>query len=107
MALGMTYDDYWYGDVFKARAFLQADIERQKRTNETAWLFGAYVYNALNATVGNLFMDKNDEPNRYPSEPISFDEKQSEEKKLKEQEAERNRLVAYLNAVALNRRNNS
>lgn len=107
MALGMTYEDYWYGDVLKARAFLKADIERQKRTNETAWLFGAYVYNALTATVGNLFKDKNSEPNRYPTEPICFDAEKIEEKKLKEQEAERNRLIAYLNAVALNRKNNS
>ena len=107
MALGMTYEEYWYGDVFKARAFLKADIERQKRENNTAWLFGAYVFKALSATVGNLFIGKNDEPNRYPTEPIPLDAEKIEEKKIQEQEAEKKRLVAYLNAVALNRKNNS
>jgi hypothetical protein len=102
MAIGMTYEEYWYGDVLKARAFWEADQERQKRENEKAWLYGVYVCKALEATVGNIGKKRGDTLNEYPQEPIDFDGSRAEERRAQEEERERNRLVAYLNAVAYN-----
>ena len=70
MAIGMTYDQYWYGDVHMARAFYKADRLRQKRMNDEAWLYGAYVARAVEATICNAFRGKGDPPAKYPEEPI-------------------------------------
>lgn len=100
MALGMTYEDYWYGDVFKARAFLKADAIRQERYNELAWLFGLYNAKALEATVGNIFRDENSPAISYPQEPYRRGTSEEKAKKLEaESEQERLRLVAHLNRV--------
>lgn len=109
MAFGMTYDEYWYDDVLKARTYANADKEKQERINEQAWLFGFYVYKALGATVGNIFAAKNAKPIEYPSEPIGYENRKTEAQKQKEQEAEQKaeqaRLVAHLNKIAEARRN--
>ena len=81
MSMGMTYDQYWYGDPLMVRAFFKADKLRQKRVNEEAWLYGAYVYHALAATVGNMGNKKGETPIKYPTEPMEIDrpkEKQEE-----------------------------
>ena len=87
MALGMTYDQYWYGDVHMVRAFYKADRLRQKRMNEEAWLFGAYVYKALDASICNAFREKGT-PVKYPEAPVWKDEWLGEEER-KESFAER------------------
>ena len=91
MALGMTYDQYWYGDPLMVRAFYKADKLRQERMDEEAWLHGVYMVNALNATVGNAFRKQGQSPIEYPKEPISLTRRKEEEKarteKAKEQEA--------------------
>ena len=74
MAIGMTYEQYWFGDVHMARAFFKAEKLRQKRMNDEAWLYGAYVMRALDATVCNAFRKKSDPPSEYPKQPIWNDE---------------------------------
>ena len=90
MALGMTYEQYWYGDPLMVRAFYKADKIRQQRMNDEAWLYGAYVYRALAATVGNMFKKEGTKPIEYPQKPIEFsveEESQEDKEKLEEQEA--------------------
>ena len=72
MALGMTYEQYWYGDPLMVRAFYKAEQIRQERMNEEAWLHGAYVYRALDATVGNIVRKKGAKPAEYPDKPIEL-----------------------------------
>ena len=106
MAIGMTYEQYWYGDPLMVRDFYKAAQLKKKREDEAAWLQGLYVYSALRATVGNLILDKNDEPNRYPEKPftVTEDEEKAEERRKKAEERERLRLVAYLNSVMMARK---
>ena len=87
MAIGMTYEQYWYGDVHMVRAFYKAHRLRLRMMNETAWLTGAYVKKALDATVGNMFR-KGGQPLTYPQEPI-WNGEEDEEMKREETEAER------------------
>ena len=91
MAIGMTYEQYWYGDPLMVRAFYKADRIRQERKDEDAWLYGVYVMNALNATVGNAFRDKGKTPFEYPKEPVTLakrrEEEQARSEKKQEQEA--------------------
>lgn len=90
MALGMTYDEYWYGDVHMARAFYKADRVRQKRMNDEAWLHGAYIARAIEATICNAFRKSGSSPATYPKEPIWNDEWEEEhidKQKKEEQDA--------------------
>lgn len=103
MALGMTYEDYWYGDPLMVRAYYQADKIRQERLNDEAWLYGGYVYRALLATVGNMTRKKGTKPYEYPEQPVR-PEKKAEEVTQAEAENEKLRLIAKLNAVAAARR---
>ena len=74
MAIGMTYDQYWFGDVCMARSFYIAHKMRLRMMNEQAWLNGTYVLKALDATVGNAFRKRGETPAVYPSEPIQGDD---------------------------------
>lgn len=89
MAIGMTYDEYWYGDPLLVRAFYKADQLRRKRADENAWLTGLYVMNALNATVGNMFRKSGQAPVEYPKEPFSMQDKPKDTEEMTEEEKER------------------
>ena len=101
MSIGMTYNEYWYGDPLMVRDYYRAFRIRRKQEDERMWLQGLYVLQALQATVGNLFLSDGEEPNRYPEEPIlqEKDREKEEERKAKEEEREQLRLIAYLNQV--------
>lgn len=91
MAIGMTYDEYWFGDPLMVRAYYKADKLRRERIDEEAWLNGQYIVSALNATVGNMFRKTGQAPAEYPKEPVSLSQKRAREQerseKSKEQEA--------------------
>ena len=91
MAIGMTYDQYWYGDPLMVRAFYKADKLRKEREDESAWLMGLYVQSALNSVVGNAFRKQGQQPAEYPEEPMSAtvrrEKKEAEEERNKEREA--------------------
>lgn len=94
MALGMTYNQYWYGDPLMVRAFYKADRIRQERKDSEAWLNGLYVLRALEATVGNVFRKEGTQPAEYPERPYSA--KETAEEPTSEDEEERERLMAEL-----------
>lgn len=90
MAIGMTYEQYWYGDPLMVRAFYKADKLRREREDETAWTNGLYVLNALNATVGNMFRKSGQEATEYPKEPFTVSKRKENNPKTEtesEQEA--------------------
>lgn len=86
MAIGMTYDQYWYGDPLMVRAFYKANKLKREMDDETAWTNGLYVLSALNATVGNMFKKQGQTPFEYPSEPFSASNKRERKAKTEEQE---------------------
>lgn len=95
----MTYEQYWYGDPMMVRAYYKADKIRQQRINEEAWLNGAYVYKALDATVGNAFRQKGSKQEEYPSKPYEFEVKEETEvEKEQREDAE----VLYAQAYMMN-----
>lgn len=79
LSLGMSWDEYWYGDVGIAKKYYEAEKLRQERVNSEAWLNGIYTLSALQATVGNLFKEKNDKPFEYPTQPIEFNANKQQE----------------------------
>jgi hypothetical protein len=69
----MTYDQYWYGDPLMVRAFYAAHQLQEKQRNYDAWLHGAYVCRALEATVGNMFRKKGTQAIQYPKQPVGME----------------------------------
>ena len=99
MAIGMTYDQYWYGDVRMVEAFREADRFRQRRENENAWLLGIYVKNAIDSSIGNAFREKGSQPIKYPAEPYGtkeFEEKQSKKRQQQREANEEAFALAYM-----------
>lgn len=87
----MTYEQYWYGDPLMVRAYYNAEKQRQKTRNEYAWLQGQYIFEAINATVGNMMRDKGSAQAKYPDKPYEFEpdkqmESDAEKEKREEQE---------------------
>ena len=83
----MTSEQYWDGDPTLPKYYRKADELRRKRNNESLWLQGLYIYDALCAVspVLNAFARKGTKPAPYPSSPYSLTEQdREEEKKLKE-----------------------
>jgi hypothetical protein len=90
----MTYDQYWRSNYWVEWAFLEAEKLRQKRLNETAWLNGLYVYDAVSVSLANAFRKSGSPEVKYPGEPYEF-AKEKTQKEIEDQE-ERDRIIAKL-----------
>lgn len=64
LSLGMTYELYWDGRPELAVSYRKADILRQKRSNNDAWLQGVYFRLAIASTL--------DKKAKYPKEPFKI-----------------------------------
>lgn len=97
MALGMTYEQYWYGDVRMTLAFIEADKLRQKRHNEEAWLQGMYFYDALAkvSPILRAFAKNGTKAQPYPKQPYGVETKQKSPAE-REKSEENERLKALL-----------
>lgn len=76
MAIGMTYDQYWYGDPLMVRAFYEAHKLKLRLQDENNWLLGRYFADAILATVGNQLSGKGEF--KYPEEPYMTEHNEEE-----------------------------
>lgn len=84
MAIGMTYDEYWNGDVWMAKEFRDAWELKQKQTDYQAWLHGMYVYTAVSTALYNGFREKGKPAENYLEKPISEIKKKTVEQQRDE-----------------------
>lgn len=80
MSIGMTYEQYWYGDPLMVKAFLKADKFRQERQNSEAWLQGMYIYDAISRLFpfpAVLADGKKMQQHQYMEEPYKIQEKET------------------------------
>ena len=100
MAYGMSYQDFWYGNPWMARAYAQAYLMKRKVDNEQAWIQGAYFYNALSAALTTSFSKTKKD---YTKKPLEFypktDAELEEEKRQK-----RRKLVEFLDSMRLKKK---
>ena len=47
MSIGMSYDEFWNGDVSAVKAYRKANELQDRRKNQELWLQGLYMYEAL------------------------------------------------------------
>lgn len=100
MSIGMTYDEFWNQDVAMVRAYRKADDLKRRRQNETLWMQGWYIRDALLSTVGNMFSGKGSVPIEYPAEPYPVTLEQIAEKKELERKQMEERMKADMMAMA-------
>lgn len=100
MAYGMTYDQFWYGDPWMARAYAQAYLLRRKIDNENAWIQGAYFHYAISVALATAFSKTK---KNYVDKPIDFfpktDAEIEEEKRQK-----RRKLVEWLDGMRIKKK---
>lgn len=60
----MTWEQYWYGDVWMVEGFREADKLNRRRTNAAAHMMGMYIYEAFCdvAPVLHAFAKKGTKP---------------------------------------------
>ena len=100
MSIGMTYDEFWNQDVAMVRAYRKAYELKRRQQNDALWLQGIYVRDALLATVGNMFADKNSNKNEYPTEPYPITADQVAEREAAQNRKMEERMKADMLALA-------
>lgn len=94
ISIGMTYEQFWYGDPTIANAYYEAyKLKEQREAEKTKWITweqGLYVYEAI-CDVSPVLraFSKATKPLPYPTRPYGTEEKEKEDKKVKELEKER------------------
>ena len=76
MSIGMTYEQFWYGDPWMVVSFRKAHEMRKDMLNQQLWLQGLYIYNAINVVASTL-MGK---PKEYINKPIDLNVRTNAEK---------------------------
>ena len=74
ISIGMSYEQYWYGDVWAIRGYREAEKIRRERVNNELWLLGMYVYDAICRTspILQAFAKKGTKPVPYLKKPYEM-----------------------------------
>ncbi len=99
LSIGMTYDQYWNMDATLVKDYREANFLRNKYENEKMWLQGLYFLQALNASVGNMFLKIGQKPCTYPEEPFPRTKEEVEEKQRRENEAKIASFKAKISSI--------
>lgn len=96
MSIGMTWDQYWYGDVRMTDTFQKAHKIQLEKQNQLLWLQGRYVFDAICAVAPILVTmpKKGAQILPYPEFQPLFQEEMT--KKEQEEQEEKERLQAKL-----------
>ena len=99
MVYGMTYHQFWDGDVFAHKAYKKAYELRQEDRNANYWLQGRYVYDAIVAVAPVLrAFSKARKPAEYNEKPYDITASQ---RKRAEEDEERKRYERIMERVQL------
>ena len=99
LAIGMSYEQFWYGRPELVISYRRADDIRRRRMNEELWLMGMYTADALASTVGNMFSKQKF---NYPSEPRPITVDEVQERRERERRAKEEKIKAAFTARVLN-----
>ena len=97
MSIGMSYEDFWDGDVDMVTTYRMAAELRDKRRNQELWLQGMYIYEAL-CDASPLFrfsMKKGTvRPEPYAKEPYPITAAEVKEREMRDARIKEERLKA-------------
>ena len=90
MGYGMSYDEYWYDDCYKAKYYRETYEIQIKHNDEQFWMQGMYIYDALCrvSPILHAFSKKGTKPLQYRSKPMleTSTDLQTEKEKAKAKE---------------------
>ena len=98
LAIGMPLAEFWNGPPHNVYYYQQAHRYKVQEINQIAWIQGAYIKSALDATVGNLMKKKGAKANRYVEKPFDILPKTRQEKEAEEYENAK-KLKAYFDRL--------
>ena len=104
ISIGMSYEQFWYGDLTIPKAYLKAYRMKQEREQEMdqwhMWKQGMYIYEALCdvSPVLHAFSKKGTKPLPYSEVPYGMEKykQEIENKEPTKQEVENERLKAQI-----------
>ena len=106
LSIGMTYEQYWYGDCRLTEYYRKAQKIRDNRRNQELWLQGAYIYEALLdvAPVLQAFAKKGAKPRMYAKEPyaLTVEDVRAKRKSEEEKQYEKNKSIVEAWMAATN-----
>lgn len=95
MSYGMSYNDFWYGDITMTTFYLKAHKLKLKEKDAEFWKQGMYIYEAICDCSPILHpFSKATKPLPYPEKPYSV--KKEEEEQITKQQIENERLKAQI-----------
>lgn len=90
MAMGMSYDEFWNGDITAVKAYREAYKIRLDNDNTKMWMQGMYVYSAISSMVPVLRpFSKSRKPMDYLQEPFDFYGRKEEAERLRRGKTEK------------------
>lgn len=97
LAIGMSYEQFWYDDCWIANAYLKAYRIKKEQLNEQYWLQGMYFYEAIldASPVLRAFSKSGTKPIPYSKEPYPLFKKTDKKEKEKQKEADRLKAIAF------------
>ena len=87
ISIGMTYDEFWYGEPERVKFYRDAHILRNKSRNQELWLQGKYFIHSICVALDS------DHKAKYP-EPFDIYPKTEAEKKA-DIEKERRKIINF------------
>ena len=99
IVMGMSYEQYWQGPAWLARAYREAFEIKRKQEEWARWRQGAYVFSAIMcaAPVIKPFV-KDAKPGNYPDEPWPITETEARELEERREKENYERYLAKMNA---------
>ena len=98
--MGMTYEQYWDGDVSAHTAYREAEKLRIRDKNFQAWLQGMYVYEAIADLAPALKAFAKGRSRPYAKEPYTLFEDDKRRKEEEEQRRKYERIKEKVSAFA-------
>ena len=98
MSYGMSYDEFWYEEPYRAKFYLDSHKLKVKQKDEEMWIQGMYIYESLCkvSPVLHAFSKKGTKPLPYAEKPYLTSAPALETQKDKEKEVENARLIARI-----------
>ena len=101
MSYGMSYYEFWHGDVHAHRMYKEAHKRRVMEQNQMNWLMGQYVYEAIGAWAGIIrAFSKQTKPRKYADHPYEIFPEEVEAREQKEAKERYDRIRAKVAAFA-------
>lgn len=102
MSYGMSYDEYWNGDIYIVKFYRESHKLKLEQQDENNWMIGMYVYEAIIDCSPVLHpFSKSKKPLPYADKPFLMDKlnenRKTEEEKEQEKENERLKFIIQMN----------